>query len=208
MNLKNYFWYFKKDLNKDFCDKVVAFSKTKKQKIGLVGNDITKKPTKDKKYLEKLKKLRDANIVWLNEPWIYATLNHYIHLANKNAGWNFDWDYSESCQFTIYKPGQFYDWHVDSGLDPYQGRGKNLDGKIRKLSCVVLLNEPSDYEGGELTFDIPNENSKKSKEICIKDFKAKGSVIVFPSFVKHKVTPVTKGIRYSLVNWSVGYPFK
>ena len=50
---------------------------------------------------------------------IYKEIQPYIHQANNNAGWNFDWDYSESCQFTIYKKKQYYDWHCDSWDKPY-----------------------------------------------------------------------------------------
>ena len=55
-----------------------------------------------------------------------------LQMANKNAGWNFDWDYSEACQFTIYKKGQYYDWHSDSWDKPYVRKGP-LNDKIRKF---------------------------------------------------------------------------
>ena len=74
------------------------------------------------------------------------------------------------------------------------------------------LTDGSEYEGGELEFDFRNydphirdelKHLKQAKEIL-----PKGSIVVFPSFVWHRVKPVTKGTRYSLVMWNLGYPFK
>jgi predicted 2-oxoglutarate/Fe(II)-dependent dioxygenase YbiX len=64
---------------------------------------------------------------------------------------------SESCQFTKYKKGQYYDWHCDSWDQPYQRQqGDPSHGKIRKLSVTVTLSDPKDYKGGELEFDFRN----------------------------------------------------
>ena len=52
----------------------------------------------------------------MNDRWIYKEIQPYVHQANASAGWNFQWDFSESCQFTKYTKGQFYDWHCD-GLE-------------------------------------------------------------------------------------------
>ena len=123
-----------------------------------------------------------------------------VHEANANAGWNFQWDFSESCQFTKYvgSKKQHYDWHTDSGTKA------NENGKIRKLSMTVALVDGSEYEGGD--FEI-NVNDPKREEVhVIKPAKLKGSVTIFPSFVWHRVTPVTSGTRYSLVNWHQGWP--
>jgi len=129
-------------------------------------------------------------------------------MANQMAGWNFQWDWTESCQFTIYKKGQYYDWHCDSWDKPYAEEGPTK-GKIRKLSNVVQLTDPKEYEGGELEFDFRQyDPDKKRKTQIAKEIAPKGSIIVFPSFVWHRVKPVTKGVRYSLVNWNLGWPFK
>ena len=53
-----------------------------------------------------LKRKRNSDLVWLNDTWIYKELHPYVHEANRNAGWNFDWERSESCQFTKYKLNQ------------------------------------------------------------------------------------------------------
>jgi PKHD-type hydroxylase len=97
---------------------------------------------------------------------------------------------------------------------PYDRKDANNPehGKIRKLSMTCQLTDGSEYEGGELEFDFRNydphmrEEAKHLKQA--KEILPKGSIIVFPSFVWHRVKPVTKGVRYSLVMWNLGYPFK
>lgn len=210
MILKNNYWFFKNALSHKICDNIIKLSKTKKETKGLIGlkdQKESKELLKNIKYKKKLKQKRDSNIVWLNDQWIYDTINPLLNIANKNAGWNFEFDWNESCQFTIYKKGQFYGWHEDGYVDPYNvPNDLNLHKKIRKLSLVMSLSDPNDYKGGELLFKILGED----KNIILKcdEIKLKGSVVVFPSFITHKVTPITSGTRYSLVNWSVGYPFK
>ena len=92
-----------------------------------------------------------------------------------------------------------YDWHQDS-LGTWNSihnkpNRPNLHGKARKISMSLILND--DYEGGELEiFGQP------------KDYYGQGSMIFFPSWMLHRVTPVTKGIRYSLVMWHIGAPFR
>jgi PKHD-type hydroxylase len=160
-----------------------------------------------------MQRRRKSNLVWLNDTWIYRELQPYVHMANKNAGWNYEWDKSEPCQFTKYKHNQYYDWHCDSWKEPYQKKEGHPDnGKIRKLSMTCQLTDGSEYEGGELEFDFRNydphmrEEAKHLKQV--KEILPKGSIIVFPSFVWHRVKPVIKGTRYSLVMWNLGYPFK
>jgi PKHD-type hydroxylase len=82
----------------------------------------------------------------------------------------------------------------------------NMIGKIRKLSVTVSLNDPNEYEGGNLQFDL-GPHRPDQYHTCL-EIRPKGSVIVFPSHVHHQVTPVTSGTRYSLVAWSLGAPFK
>ena len=142
----------------------------------------------------------------------------HVHTANRISGWNFDIENAESFQFTKYGLNQYYGWHCDSWIQPYK-RPQNADGswpmdhgKIRKLSVTISLNDPSEYEGGNLEFDFRNdhdwERNKKSSIKACTEIRPRGSIIVFPSFCWHRVAPVTKGTRYSLVMWNLGYPFK
>jgi|TARA_R110002012_G_scaffold312548_1_gene523372 PKHD-type hydroxylase len=210
MNLNNYYWYFTAAVPPKICDDIIKYALSKKETLGTIGGYDDKKLSKTD--IKEMKRKRNSDLVWLNEPWIYKEVQPYIRQANKNAGWNFEWDRSEVCQFTKYKLNQYYDWHNDGWKKPYNKPNTPDHGKIRKLSMTLQLTDGSEYEGGELEFDFRNydphardesKHLKKAKEIL-----PKGSIVVFPSFVWHRVKPITKGVRYSLVMWNLGYPFK
>ena len=210
MNISNYYWYFPSALTPRFCDDVIAYANAQKESMARTGGYENQKLNKDQ--VKNMQRKRKSDLVWLNDTWIYKELHPYVHEANKNAGWNFEWDRSESCQFTKYRLNQYYDWHCDSWDKPYDKPDRLDYGKIRKLSMTCQLTDGSEYEGGELEFDFRNydphmrdeaRHLKKAKEIL-----PKGSIIVFPSFVWHRVKPVTSGTRYSLVAWHLGKPFK
>jgi PKHD-type hydroxylase len=204
MNISNYYWHFTSAIPSKLCDDIIKYGLSKSETMAVTGTYDNKKLSKDE--INNLKLKRNSNIVWLNEPWIYKEVQPYIHEANKKANWNFQWDESEHCQFTKYKLNQYYDWHCDSFGEP------NMNGKIRKISMTCQLTDGSEYEGGELEFDFrnyePNMRDESKHKIQCKEILPKGSIIVFPSFVWHRVKPVTKGVRYSLVMWNLGYPFK
>ncbi len=143
---------------------------------------------------------RKGSVGWLplneSNKWIYSRLLSITEEAN-NSLWKFDLTgFWEDCQYTTYeasskKDGDFYDYHLD------------IDGSYgvqRKISIVVQLSDQEDYEGGELEL-------KTSKNSYVAD-KSKGSILLFPSFCLHKVHPVTRGKRNSLVLWVSGMPFK
>ena len=209
MNISNYYWYFKSAIPPKICDDIIKYGLTQAETMARTGGYGDKELTKDQ--VRDMKRKRNSDLVWLNDNWIYRELHPYIHEANKSAGWNFEWDRSEVCQFTKYKLNQYYDWHCDSWDKPYGKKGPQL-GKIRKLSMTCQLTDGSEYEGGELEFDFRNYDPHMREETKhlrqAKEILPKGSIIVFPSFVWHRVKPVTKGTRYSLVMWNLGYPFK
>jgi len=212
MNLQNYYYYFQSALTPRFCDELIKYGISQQEQLALTGGQTNKinegKPLSNED-LKDLKKKRDSNIVWLSDRWIYKEIQPFIHQANRLAGWNFDWDFSESCQFTKYKLNQFYDWHCDSWEAPYANPdNKDTNGKIRKLSVTCSLSNPEDYEGGELEFDFRNMDPDKQSVRKCAEIKPRGSIVVFPSHVWHRVKPVTKGTRYSLVIWNLGYPFR
>ena len=212
MNLQNYYYYFQSALTPRFCDELIKYGISQQEQLALTGGQTEKvnkgKPLDDKDIID-LKKKRDSNIVWLNDRWIYKEIQPFIHQANRLAGWNFDWDFSESCQFTKYKLNQFYDWHADAWESVYDNKNNpDTHGKIRKLSVTCSLSAPEDYEGGELEFDFRNTDPDKQSVRKCAEIKPRGSIVVFPSFVWHRVKPVTKGTRYSLVIWNLGYPYK
>ena len=101
--------------------------------------------------------------------------------------------YLQEMQLSRYlaEDGGHYDWHID-GTEPEEGMQ-------RKLSISILLNDPAEFEGGELQI-----KGVESKNILTK----RGSIVVFPSFLEHRVTPVTWGVRYSAVTWAMGPAFR
>jgi PKHD-type hydroxylase len=212
MNLQNYYYYFQSALTPRFCDELIKYGKSQQEQLALTGgqtNKVNKGENLNDDDIIDLKKKRDSNIVWLNDRWIYKEIQPFIHQANRLAGWNFEWSFSESCQFTKYKLNQFYDWHCDSWEAPYANKDNpDTFGKIRKLSVTCSLSSPEDYEGGELEFDFRNMDPDKQSVRKCAEIKPRGSIVVFPSHVWHRVKPVTKGTRYSLVIWNLGYPFK
>ena len=216
MNLKNYYYYFQSALSPKLCDDILNYGKKHQSEMAVTrgGDDIIKEKGKlDKKNLKNIQKKRKSDIVWMNDRWIYNEIQPYINDANRLAGWNFDWDWSESCQFTKYGVGQYYGWHCDSWEVPYNNpQNKQTHGKIRKLSVTISLSDPKEYEGGNLEFDYRNsvdwERNKTAGIHTCTEIRPRGSIIIFPSFVWHRVSPVTKGVRHSLVLWNLGFPWK
>lgn len=123
-------------------------------------------------------------------PDVYAKLASNAILANDTFfGFNI-YGFSEGLQFTEYSKGGHYDQHTD----------KQFNGMVRKLSVVVQLSDPDTYEGGDLELYLSRTPSILSRN--------QGTVLYFPSYSLHRVAPVTKGVRYSLVGWMNGEPFK
>jgi PKHD-type hydroxylase len=98
-------------------------------------------------------------------------------------------------QYSTYTEGHHYDWHMD--IDWWGQRMQD-----RKISIIIVLSNPDEYEGGELQFDDAIGGA------VLEEKPAKGTVITFPSYLRHKVTPVTKGIRASIVIWVEGPRFR
>ena len=221
MLLEHYYYYFRSALSKKICEEILEYGKKHVMDEAVIhvdnpgGEDDFKanlgQMTDDEK-THVLKK-RKSNITWLDDPWIYKEVHPYIHEANRLAGWNFDWDFSEECQFTKYGVGQYYGWHADAHHKPYSNKKKyNYYGKVRKLSVTIQLNKPEEFDGGNLEFSFRNgrdydKNPGKAIYTCT-EIRPQGSIVVFPSFVWHRVTPVTRGTRYSLVLWNLGLPWR
>ena len=140
-------------------------------------------------------KVRDSyvNFLYPGEvtSWVFERVAGAINGINAKY-FGFDlYGMEQGLQFTRYEaPGEHYDWHIDKGL----GR------EPRKLSLSIQLSNPDDYEGGDLELWFGGEPVKAARE--------RGMITFFPSYVMHRVTPVTKGTRYSLVCWVGGPSFK
>lgn len=150
---------------------------------------------------------RSSSISWFKRnsetEFIFKPLLNMVYMENVNNDWNFEYDAIEDLQFTTYGPEQHYDWHADQRSVPYSNVDDILKGKIRKISFSILLND--NYEGGEFEFEVGLPHEKNRTEVIqVKT----GEAIVFPSFTFHRVKPVTKGMRYSLVGWICGKPYR
>ena len=200
------YYYFDSVLTDELCDSIITQGKEKTQEeayvisssnqllndlaatTDIVSNAFEKIQTLDKSY-------RRGKVAWLEEEGISNILNAYVERANKDANWNFILDNKERIQFATYGKQDFYDYHRDCGIvAPF----------YRKLSITVQLSNPNEYEGGDFKMkhlwgnkDLPMDPETKNR----------GTIIVFPSMIPHTVAPVTKGKRYSLVQWYSGPDF-
>ena len=160
---------------------------------------------------------RNSQNAWVpTHHWVGGFVWHYIERANRE---NFLYDLrcidGESMQYTRYGEGQFYGWHNDSGLsNQYKpvSVGNRVDGwaqdfvnenveLVRKLSFVVQLSDPDDYEGGNLQLLDEHGGSYIAP-------RQRGTVILFDSRTMHRVQKVKSGIRKSIVGWTVGPRWK
>lgn len=243
MQLKHNYFYFKEALSPEICEKIINLGKSKVIDSAVTYGDQHKqaKPkalSQNDKTVEELKEegmdventyIRDSDISWINDSWLYDLIFPYVRTANESAGWKYDFDCAENFQFTIYNKSGFYGWHSDGmsdhnavykryvpGISPTKENGEKelgyvdderMIGKIRKLSVTINLTNPNDYEGGNLKFDFGPHSTIKRFHLC-EEIRPQGSIIIFPSFVHHQVTPVTRGTRYSLVLWCLGKPFR
>ena len=213
MNLKYYYYFFHSVISPKLCDDIIKHCSSNLQ-TAKIGGESNENDKPDRWWAEgkTIEKKRKSQVAFFDDRWIYKEIQPYVKLANNLAGWNFDWDWTEQAQFTKYGLNEHYGWHCDSYSEPYQDVPQGMVGKIRKLSVTVSLSKPEDYEGGDLEFDFRNNHDydftkTDNKEIC-KKAKVRGSIIVFPSFVWHRVTPVTSGTRYSMVMWNLGAPWR
>ena len=188
---KNSWWAFESVLSKKFCNEVIEYGNQQKHLSGAVGK------TKGNVDL----RIRNSQIAWLNDPWIYKEIIPFIKLANKNAEWNYSFHGQENMQFTKYSDNQYYGWHKDEWDEKNE-----KTNSVRKLSVTCALNDGNEYEGGNLEFQYRDYENIQN-EFCYFT-KKQGSIVVFPSYVYHRVTPVLTGTRYSLVIWTLGESWK
>lgn len=144
---------------------------------------------------------RSSEIRWINpndvnSRFVTDTLWYYGREANKNA-FGFDVDYLPDIQYTKYTAEENgkYDWHCDT----FWANPSTYD---RKISIIIQLSNSSDYEGGDFQID------SQYAQLPADQIRTKGTVIVIPSFLTHRVTPVTSGTRRSLVSWIQGPKFR
>lgn len=178
--------YLPEALTPDQCDALLALVQAHQMKdAGLVRGATAHQ-------------IRRAEIAWLDDipqaSWVMERMMSLTARANRET-FGFDLtDFGESPQVARYgaeREGHF-DWHSDIGAGTWAAK--------RKLTIVVQLSDPADYTGGTLELR-PDSNVAEAP-------RTRGTAIVFPSFVLHRVTPVTTGTRWSLTLWSHGPSFR
>ena len=143
------------------------------------------------------KDIRFSKTGWISlndeSQFLYDKLGYIARQLNGQF-FDFDiWGFVEDIQYTVYNGnGGHYTWHLD--------RARDISNSPRKLSLVLQLSDPSEYEGGDLQFLDGHEPTTLEKK--------KGMVVAFPSFVLHRVTPVTSGCRKTCVVWLSGPRFR
>jgi len=139
-------------------------------------------------------KIRNSKIRWWYEThWVSSLFSHYIGVANSQC-WQYDLNILQSIQVTSYGKEGHYHWHCDYGTSQYSDY-------TRKLSASLLVTDPADYDGGDLEIMDYSGN-------IIKAPKERGSIIIFDSRTPHRVTPLSRGNRTSLVTWMYGPKLK
>ena len=184
MNHMNYYY---------FTD---VFSKEELELIRTIGDKTPKQAaTTVADETDVVSEYRKSEIAWLDDNqetrWLYEKIADLCKIANRNM-WNFDiWGYQDSFQYTVYYgDGGHYDWHVDLGPGISN----------RKISFVLQLSDPGEYDGGDLQMNPGGQIMTVPKGL--------GTLCFFPSFMLHRVTPLNSGVRKSLVNWFCGANFR
>jgi len=141
-------------------------------------------------------KIRRSRI-WFFDPsaqteFIFAPLRSALKLIIQGYGYDID-GFGTGCQIAHYssKDQRHYDWHIDLGTGRFSRR---------KISLTVQLSTADEYEGGDLEFHMSGLDAEKMRQ--------QGSLIAFSSFMEHRITPVTRGDRFSLVAWVYGTPYR
>ena len=183
MYLNNLFHIRENIVSDDFCNEIIENGEAKIfENAKLSGGDINN---------------RSSKVSWINDKKFQTPLSQFVQSANTESNWNFSLKEFEELQYTLYNVGDHYDWHHDCHNKPYENK------TIRKLSFTLCLND--EYEGGNFSiWDADPRDTKNLKTIKLK----KGTMLVFPSHLWHKVDKVTKGTRKVLVGWVVGSQWK
>lgn len=112
-------------------------------------------------------------------------------VKERNKSFNFKLKRINETKLLRYKPGGKYDWHQDVIY---------TDSEQRKFTYIIQLSNSNEYAGGDFQF-------RDADNIDLSRFREQGSLIIFPSLMYHRITPLTQGTRYSIVGWVVGPPW-
>lgn len=205
--VQNRWFLFKDCLDKKICNDIKALGKNNWKDGVVIAPSVLGDVDSKSLAFENNKEVRSSSVAWVSSQWLYDIVWPYMETANKSAGWEYGIVAAEEMQIAKYRKNGFYNWHSDGIGDKLSAYNKPdnefLHNRVRKLSMSILLND--NYRGGDFQFLFSEQGKRKIETV---EFNKAGSVIVFPSYLEHRVTSITKGIRYSLVVWFVGPPFK
>jgi len=165
----------------DECGKIIELSTGLPEMDGVAGYRGKESPLRD----SRIKAITPSD----DNVWLYKKLQNAAISANKQYQFDIS-GFHEGLQVAEYTQGGHFDWHLDIGTETELAR---------KLSVSVQLCDGNDYTGGDLEF-LAVENQRIPRGL--------GDIIVFPAFLAHRVTPVTRGVRWSLVAWVHGAEFR
>ena len=165
-------------------------SRPERDAIIAIGN---RRPREDARVQSYGNAARVGHVAWIDPGpdtiWVYQRLATIVTWVNQ--AFQFELlGFADALQFAVYDAGHKFDWHVDIGA----GQASN-----RKVSMTVQLSEESDYDGGGLQFISAPDMAMP---------KGRGTAILFPSYLAHRVGDVTRGSRRSLVGWAAGQAFR
>jgi PKHD-type hydroxylase len=182
------------ELPPELCALIIGFG----DRLTAVKATVTDERAKSGKRLDEDLRRTDVGF-WDETHWINGLLAHYALLANRET-WNLDLSLMPGVQYAIYTQKSFFSWHIDELPKPFGPLAPaRWIGLNRKLSVIVNLSDPDAYEGGDVQLRDRLGNPMENPGI-----RSRGTVLVFPSNVAHTVTPVTAGVRNSLVGWYLG----
>lgn len=171
--------------NKQEVDKIIDLEALQNFSKGAIGDNSSSNLNS---------KIRDSDISWLHpskeSDWVFHKFHNLVGDVNHDV-FMYDIDGFEAFQYTKYKNNQHYTWHFDAFTE--------YSTWERRISASIILTEPDKYEGGVLQV-VTNGNIENP--ISFKP--SAGSVVFFASWMSHRVTPVQKGVRKSLVAWIMG----
>ncbi len=166
-------------LSREECDRIIALGEAAHDEAG----GVERGPSH----------YRVSRIAWLTPnpatEWLFHRLAGLFHEVNRHYGIELV-GFVDALQYTVYGEDQHFEWHIDLGPG---------STSARKLSMSIQLSDPGEYEGGALEFINVATHPESVRH---------GTAIFFPSFLAHRVTPVTRGLRRSLVGWAYGPTFR
>ena len=178
------FCWFERFLSSDDVARIIDIAAQTKGERAAVGGEHAVKES-----------IRTSTVHWIHpnadNVWLFDRIGGLVKGCN-DVRYGFDlWAMTEGLQIAEYGLGDFFEWHKD------HAKG---DQSTRKLSITIQLSDPSEYDGGDMEFLTGADIRKAPKTL--------GTAIVFPAFVMHRITAVTRGTRRSLVSWISGPPYR